>query len=196
MKKVIAEGAQSRYAAENVKLLLWLYDNENFRGNSLEEWFQDKINDAARIDAANGWEQNQKTQRKKCKEVLQEIGFGEKNCPIILPALTFNIFSQYLTTRKKKDGTMLSATSYGTIRSALSHLYRLKGSSKMSTQFNQDMNQFMAGLKRSSVDERTKTGKRLNEGKTPMSFEVYELMCQFLQRHSSCLETTLLGYCL
>ena len=77
--------------------------------------------------------------RKVCKEVLDEVQNGENNCPIILQSLTFNIYSHYLTTRRKK-GTLvyLSKTSYNGIRSALCHLFRISGS-EMSFDMKKDV---------------------------------------------------------
>ena len=63
-----------------------------------------------------------------CKASLEKFNRSDDNCPIVLEKLTFNVFSHYMSTKKsKKSGGYLSATSYGGVRSALAHMYRMSG---------------------------------------------------------------------
>ena len=65
--------------------------------------------------------------RKICKDALDAVNKASNNFPIIIPYLTFNIFSHYLTTRRKKNKCYLEKNMYGGIRSALNRLFRMSG---------------------------------------------------------------------
>ena len=65
--------------------------------------------------------------RKICTDALDVVNKASNNCPIIPPSLTFNIFSHYLTTRRKKNKCYLEKTTYRGIISALTHLFRMSG---------------------------------------------------------------------
>ena len=58
------------------------------------------------------------------KNVLLAMDPDLDNCPIILPSVTFELFSHYLVTKKKKGGGHLSVQTYDGCQSALMHLYR------------------------------------------------------------------------
>ena len=71
-------------------------------------------------------EKRKKETRVSCKYALEEVNRSDDNYPIVLEKLTFNVFSHYMSTKKsKKSGGYLSATSYGEVRSSLTHLYRI-----------------------------------------------------------------------
>src|SRR6056300_1469521 len=93
-----------------------------------------------------------------------------------------------MTTRKNRNGDLLSRSSYGSVRSALKYLFKVSGFD-MKKEFEQDMAQFSRGIKRQVAEERAKNGKSLDEGKRPMTFECYKLMCNLLIKsdsHDSC----------
>ena len=119
--------------------------------------------------------------RKECKAAIAATEKGGNNCPIVLQKLTFNIFSHYLATRRTKANKYLSKTSYGGERSALMHLYRLSGET-ISEDFNKLLREFLSGMKRTATQSKVDNGESLDEGKKPMSFEVYKEMCQLLMR--------------
>ena len=80
---------------------------------------------------------------KICKDALGAVNKASNNCPIILSSLTFNIFSHYLTTRRKKNKCYLDKTTYGGIRNALTHLFRSSGQ-EMEDTMMKEMSQFMS----------------------------------------------------
>ena len=63
-----------------------------------------------------------------CKAAMEEINKSDDNCPIILEKMIFHVFSHYMSTKKSKIfWGYLFATSYGGVRSSLTHLYRMSG---------------------------------------------------------------------
>ena len=182
MKKVVADGASNRYRVENIKFMLYLYDNEVYRETVLEEWFVIEMEKAVEEDNKNPVTKKKRPNaRQLCKEKLDNMNYHDRNsCPIILPSIDFNIFSHYITSRKKEtDGSYLGVSSYGNIRSAFNHLHRSSGQ-QPDPDMAKRLSHFMSGLKRTSADSKARSGKSLNEGKRPMSMAVYERMCHHL----------------
>ena len=66
----------------------------------------------------------------------------------------------------------LSNPTYDTTRSALSHLYRVSATD-MPHDFVRNLSQFVGGMKWTVEKERKDGGQKVEEGKAPMSFEVY-----------------------
>ena len=106
-------------------MLLWIYDgNGSVKYLLLEEWSRNKLSDSEVGDEAK---KKSPVMRNICKDTLYAVNKASKNCPIILTSLTFNTFSYYLTTRRKKNKCYLEKTTYGGIRSALDHLFIMSG---------------------------------------------------------------------
>ena len=99
--------------------------------------------------------------RKICKDALDAVNKASKSCPIILPSLTFNIFSNYLDTRRKKNKCYLEKTMYGGIRSDLTHLFRMSDQ-EMENTMMKEMNQFLSGIQRTIVNDKITRGESLN----------------------------------
>ena len=58
------------------------------------------------------------------KSVLEDIIRSNDNCSIVIKKMTFNIFSDYISTKKSKNpGRYVSSTIYGVVQRALTHLY-------------------------------------------------------------------------
>ena len=153
-------------------LILWINEQDDWREERLKDWMMERLN---RVE-----EKGRKEMRASCKEALKAINKSEDNCPIVLEKMAFNIFAHYMSTKKsKKSGGHLSATGYGGIRSALTHLYRMSGK-EMEAGFKKDLSQFMSGMKRHVAAKKRESGVSLDEGKRAMSFEVYRKMCEEL----------------
>ena len=114
--------------------------------------------------------------RDLCKFDLDFANQSSNNFPVILVSLTFNIFSHYLTTRRKQNQSYLEKSTYGGIQSSLGHLFRMSGK-QMSKMMAREMSQFMSGIQRTVVSEKISEGGSINEGKHPMILQTYEKMC-------------------
>ena len=75
----------------------------------------------------------------------------------------------------------MSKASYSRFRSALMDIYRFSGYD-MGEDFKKDLSTFMCSIKREVVRERVEKGMVLDEGKNPMSFEVYKCLCKSLHK--------------
>ena len=180
MKRVVAVNSNTSYRNNNIILILWLYDNEEYREDVLRDWMVERLDRATSSDqATNGTRRSRPAVREVCRKALDDINKADDNCPILLNKLTFNLFSHYLTQRKNKNGEYLSKAGYGQIRSSLKHLYRMSGE-KMDDTYESELSQFMSGLKRTVASSRAQSGRALDEGKKGMSYEVYKKMCEIL----------------
>ena len=178
MKQIVAEKSKVKYNNENTNLLMWLFDSDSFNEALLYDWALERMRKAHGEDTELGTGKRAFL-RAECKSLLENINKDDHNSPIILEKMTFNVFSHYLTTRKTKDGKLLSRSSYGGIRSALVYLHRMNGT-EMPVEMQKDVSQLMCGIKRQVVKEKIGNGESLDEGKKPMSFDAYCLMCEKL----------------
>ena len=92
--------------------MLWIYDNNSIKELLLEEWFHIKLDGTQIQDIRN---KKRPAMRDVCKVALDYMNQASNNCPIILALLTFNIFSHYLTTRRKQNQSHLEKYTYGGI---------------------------------------------------------------------------------
>ena len=66
MKSVVSFTSEKKYKAENVNLLLWIYDgNDSVKNILLEEWFRNKLGDAEVVDEGK---KTRPAMRKICKD--------------------------------------------------------------------------------------------------------------------------------
>ena len=75
----------------------------------------------------------------------------------------------------------MSKASYGGYRSALMDIFR-STRYEISDEFGKDLTVFMGGMKRQVVREHVLRGKVLDEGKKPMTFQVYKHLCGVLSK--------------
>ena len=76
--------------------------------------------------------------------------------------MIFNVFSHYMSTKKsEKFGGYLSDTSYGGLRSPLTHLHRMSGKT-MDGEFKKELSQFMSGMKIVVTAHKRESGAILN----------------------------------
>jgi hypothetical protein len=181
MNNIIADKSKNRYLCENVKLVLYFYETDNaLAGERLlrDELVQDLQN---AISAQTTAAKKNKAKRDVVKKWLCLVRKDVDNSPILLEELTFTDVSRYMTSRKKKDSSYLSRSTYDGIRSALAHLYRCAGK-EMHESLKKDLKQLMGGIKRTVAKHKKDNGESLIEGKMHMSYDVYDLMCKILSR--------------
>ena len=179
MDQYVAPATKTMYTHHNLTFLLWLFDKD------AELYMHDSILDDALTAHEDDEEQPSKGNKKRkalrtlFKNCLSKVDKGKRSCPIVLQKITFNVFSDYLAQRRSKKGAMLSKASYGGIVSAWMYLIN-KAGYKMPPEFQKDLTTFQRGMKRKVTSEKVKSGRSLEEGKKPMNFDVYKLMCKKL----------------
>ena len=217
MNNVVADTSRDQYNTRAVGFVLWCYEHHILL---VDPELVEKLN------VVEGF----RNQRLAVKVAMEKLNRHDINsCPILLHKLTFQIFSEYLSSlkakRKKKkrrrkrkrigerDGsasdneeseqeeetipesdspTYLSKSSYGSARSALMHLYRGYGA-VMEQSFKTDLANFMRGIKRKVAKQKQDMGTKADEGKKPMSFQVYEKLCQLMMASED--DEYIFGHC-
>ena len=83
MELLVSLTSEKKYKAENVNLLLWIYDgNASVKIILLEEWFRNKLRYADVGDEGN---KTRPAMRKIYKDTLDAVNKASNNFPIILP---------------------------------------------------------------------------------------------------------------
>ena len=117
-----------------------------------------------------------------CKSGLKGINRNGDNCPILLEKMIFNLFSHYMSMKKSKNSVVYpSASSYGCIRSALTHMYRVSGK-YMDQEFRKELSQPMSVMKRAIASNSRQSGISLNELNKAIIFDVYKILCNVLHQ--------------
>ena len=156
LSQIVSSGTHVNYAYHNVNLVLWIYEREEQREELRRDWMVECL-----ITANN---KGKKEMRATCKDAQEEVNRSDENCPIVIEKLTFNVFSHYMSTKKiKKYGGYLFTTSYGGIRSSLTHLYLMSGN-KMDGGFKKELSQFMSGMKRVVATNKRESGANIDVG--------------------------------
>ena len=126
--------------------------------------------------------EGKKAMRATCKDAINAMNRNDDNCPILLAKMTFNIFSHYMSMKRSKNsGVYLSTTSYGGIRSALTHMYCVSGKD-MYQGFKKELSQFMSGIRRVIDSNKRQYGISINEGKKAMGFDFFKTLCDVLHQ--------------
>jgi hypothetical protein len=172
MRKYVSDSTMTCYKNELVTLMFYLFDKDPEK--YFHDWIRDSVIRANEKDGECIRNKTRKHLRQVLKESLEDV--RKIHCPIIIETLDFSTFSHYVTTRKSKDGKLLSKSAYGGMQSALIYLHKMTGF-VASDDFRRDLLQFNRGMKRKVTDQKLHTGSSLEEGKKAMNFDVYKLMC-------------------
>ncbi len=139
MRNVISPKSAISYANQNVVFILWLYNSPH--RSLLEE----------SLVEAHGSVEGDREMKKWIKDILLKM-HPRSVCPVVLSYCTFDIFREYLASKKLSRqhignaSNTVSASSYDSYRSALMHLYRMS-KYDMDSHFATDLSQFMTGMK-------------------------------------------------
>ena len=108
---------------------------------------------------------------RKCKELVKE-----KNVvPLKFSEIEGDLVSAWMLTLKKKDGAEPSFSSLSTKRSAINNLFRSFNEEKKSG-YESQLNQFLDGFKRKISKDGQQGRRRVQSGKHPFSFSLFELI--------------------
>jgi len=176
------------YHRSLIRFIKFLYAKKNSKFTLFHVLHDDLLNDMDQVNTAiKGYN----------SELSETIRHHLENAtadyhPINLRELDPQVFSKFLSeTKKNAKGTYKSnkkvqqkapgyLKSYGGIRSALSFLFT-ECEVMPTAKFNNHMKRFMKGIRKASAKERgRKGGSSMNDGKAPMPFEVYRLLCKLL----------------
>ena len=96
LNQVVSTGTQGNYANHNMELIIWIFEEEQWREELLRDWMVERLHVAA--------QSGKKEVRAVCKAALKAVNRSDDNCPLVLEKMTFNIFSQYVNQKEQKVG--------------------------------------------------------------------------------------------
>ena len=174
-KMYIKTTTRDGYDSSNRTLLLWLVDKHP---ECVSEEAKTKLTTVfAQQPAASVKTKNTAVVRAALVLIKNATDISQ---PIVFETLTVRIFVDFLHARarnNKEGSNFLSKSGCGSYRSAFKELYRRCGL-KMGQDYEDDLKTKFKGLNRGHAYEKEKTGGRLTEGKDPMSFALYKLLCK------------------
>lgn len=181
MQQLVSDGTIATYAIEQTRFITYLYDLD------ADEFIWDQVLDDFH-EAHNKDQENRRTKQRTnlracIRRHLSLMNRFDKNCPIVLPKITFNVFTKYMINHRSMDENETvsyhAATSYGTMKSALVYLFNITGQ-EMDPKLRKELDIFMRSLRKQIAKAKAQSGQSLEEGKRPMSFAVYQLMARKL----------------
>jgi len=190
MDMIVSENSKAAYNNANIKFLVWLYhhpDSTRF----LKPDVIPSLQMAHLRDLALGADNKGRNMQKAAKLAILSTRSLD-SCPIKVDLITFDIFAQYVVSRRRDDNTFLSKSTYEGMRSALMHLFRSCSVAPASDLCDR-LTQLIGGMKRTVARQRQENGDRLETGKSPLSFSAYKFLCEKLLESDDV--NALFGHC-
>ena len=217
MNNVVAESLVEKYTNGIIKLFLWIFDNEELRNSLFKPWFIVDLENSHSTDQSLTNARKRGTRkyiRSEMKNCISRIKRNDPNThPFLFVFFNFDIFSRYLTSRKKTitvrrtaDGEILNSnseeavlpenveeevvdvyfgkSSYDSIRSSVMHLYCICNV-EMDDELQKNLSTYIAGMKRVVAKEKKATGQKLTEGIRDMPLAVYEKICKIFLKEEN-----------
>ena len=182
MTGMVAPSTLKAYRLEQLNFITYLYDTN--ADKFISDTFLQFFHQAHEKDQENDKSKKTRKHLRGCiLEHLTKMNRYNNKCPIVLKHVTFSEFTKYMINfRSKNEGGVihyLSNSAYGHMKSAFRNLFKTSGEN-MDSVLAAELNQFSSSLKRKIAEAKATSGKSLDEGKKPMSFAVYQLMCRKL----------------
>ena len=106
----------------------------------------------------------------------------QETCPVKFENITYKILSTYFTSRKSPGGITVQESAVKSARSAIKHLYRMYDETVPVSIIEGKLKKFFAGLKHTTQKQKATAGSKVSEGKSAMSFQLYQTLCKSLMR--------------
>src|SRR6056300_1432925 len=182
MRLLVSDGTKATYTQEHLKFIAYLYDLD--ADEFISDWVLDEFHKAHDKDQEQARTKRNRRHLRECiRRHLHSMNRFDKNCPIVLAKVTYTLFSGYMLDVRSTDESgilsYMSASTYGTMKSALVYLFNASGQT-MERSLCKELDIFIRSLKKNIAKVKASSGESLEEGKKPMSFAVYKLMCKKL----------------
>ena len=216
MQMRVAPSTRNGYLGRNVSFMVWLFDRRTKYLNLIEPSLLSKLLDAHNVDRSIKTKRGKRSKkrdnlRRVCSNSLESIiQSDESTVPVKLEYLSFQIFSRYLGTFKKKVKTKkpiatansdrttdemitighgeaeirLSSSSYDGACSALNHLFIESFIEKDVNVVTKDLwcrlSRYKKGMRRKGAQQKGELGLSLAEGKKPLPIAAYKELARIL----------------
>ena len=201
MQSRVNPSVRAKYERENVKFILWLFDNQEHYGAIMKPALLETLGQQHELDRARQTSRGRGSKlrdhvRGTIRQWLRAIDAERSEThPIELADLTFTVYSRYLATFKKKASKRsrggvheevvqirLSQSAYDGATSALTHLYTECGldKTKISKKLWNDLKHYKQGSRRTSAKEKKNLGITTAEGKKHMPMAAFKKLAKIL----------------
>ena len=193
MDNVVTASSVKRYTNGIVNFFIWIFDDSQLH-SLFKDWFLVQLRSGHATDQSLPEKKRQRRTniRRTIKSAISSIICDDSSThPFCFQFLNFDIFSRYLTSRKKtivvktttdevsgvekeeelEREVYLGKSSYDGIRSSIMHLYWICNI-EMDKDFQKSLTTYIAGIKHVMAQEKKVTGQKLSEGKRDMLLKV------------------------
>ena len=135
---------------------------------------------------------NGDTSRRKYKnfratvmKLLQDTRPSADNCPVDMKKVTYEVMATYLSCLKTEEDQFKGMSTYDGARSSIMHLMKMDNVYP-NHEFKEKICNLLKGFRRTVQQQKVELGLSLDEGKDPLTFAGYNLLCRtFLHNNGS-----------
>ena len=194
----IADSTRDLYITQNISFILWLHKHRELYPDILHRNFVNDLNTMEEKDnqvlTKKGKASRKRENIRNCIRIMiANMNIEQKETiPISLEKLTFQIFTRYLSSFKKKIkkkntggdendevSVRMSTSKYDGECSALAFLFKKSGAVRDLDMWKK-LSNYKKGSRRVAAKEKTLHGLRHDEGKRVLSFRGFRLLAQKL----------------
>ena len=194
-----ALNTKRRYNCTNYKFILWLYQHRDEYVGFLKEEALRQLTEADKRDL-NECGQNNVARRKykhfraKTMELLEATTPSASNCPVDMRKVSYDVLASYLTSMKTEEDNYKGMSTYDGSRSSIMHLMK-QDNVYPDHKLNEKICNLLKGFRRTVQQQKVELGLSLDEGKDPLSFAGYNLLCRTFLRNNGTNDEFIFAHC-
>ena len=194
-----AENTKWCYHCTNYKFILWLFEHRHdyvdfIKGQFLPELEEADAKDLQGYDGSAGGKRRRKFFRAKVITLLEATNPSAGNCPIDMSKVSYEILATYLSSLKTDDDLYKGMSTYDGARSSIMHLMKQDGVYP-DHKFKEKICNLLKGFRRTVQQQKVDLGLFLDEGKDPLTFAGYYLLCRTFLQHNGCNDEFTFAHC-
>ena len=180
---------KARYNCTNYLFIQWVFKNSAVYPGIIRPWVVPTLAASDRRDlqeaGGNPAARKYKYFRTAVMAVLKATNPSSNNCPLDMQLVTYEVIATYLTSLKTDDNRFKGMSTYDGARSSLMYLMK-QDNVYPPPEFKEKICNILKGFRRTIQQQKVDLGESLNEGKDPLSFSGYNLLCRtFLENNGT-----------
>ena len=186
-----------RYNCTNYKFLLWLFEHRSEHAGFIRERALTELMDADARDLAECGQNGTRKYRHfraKSIELLEATTPSACNCPIDMSKVTYDVIATYLTSLKTEEDTYKGMSTYDGAQSSIMHLMK-QDNVYPDHEFKEKICNLLKGFKRMVQQQKIELDQSLDEGKDPLSFAGYNLLCRTFLKNNGTYNEFIFAHC-
>ena len=193
-----ADNTKKRYNCTNYKFILWLFENRAQYAGFIKEEYLPQLEAANERDLneSGGIEARRKYKhfRAKVMELLEAASPSAGNCPVNMKEVTYEVVATYLLQLKTGEDQYKGMSTYDGARSLIMHMMK-QDNFFLDHEYKEKLCNLLKGFRRTVQQQKVELGLSLDEGKDPLSFAGYNLLCRNLLKHNGSNDEFVFAHC-